>query len=288
MKALPLAIVHWTWVCILFGGGLTAQERNPDSKKVVLLRDGSSWYFDEITSKTISELQALAEGSYDLVLEEVNAEGDMAALSSRLQAALQEDGVDLILASGYLATELAIQLSDEERTRPILGSAVEFSDSLETAISSSGTSTIKNYSFITNPLRIASDLEALSDLAETDQVYALVDRRLFSEIDQDEVYAIKSRLEAKYQIRIDLLRVGESPGEILAAIPGDARAVYASILPRVAPEARKVLFQRMAERGLLTLSMVGLPDVELGALAGLAPDNRDSIAKRSALNAHQI
>ncbi|MEO0447197.1 MAG: hypothetical protein AAF191_14075, partial [Verrucomicrobiota bacterium] len=205
MKALPLAIVHWTWVCILFGGGLTAQERNPDSKKVVLLRDGSSWYFDEITSKTISELQALAEGSYDLVLEEVNAEGDMAALSSRLQAALQEDGVDLILASGYLATELAIQLSDEERTRPILGSAVEFSDSLETAISSSGTSTIKNYSFITNPLRIASDLEALSDLAETDQVYALVDRRLFSEIDQDEVYAIKSRLEAKYQIRIDLL-----------------------------------------------------------------------------------
>lgn len=262
--------------------------RRDPVRKVVIIRDDVSWYFDTFADKVKSELEAVAEGSYEIRFEDFNAKGDPRRLSEGLVAAVGDETVDLVIAAGYLATNAAMTLDEAVRKKPVLGGAVEFSELMEKAITPEGTSNIPNYSFITNPQRIAADIAALRDLSGQRSIYALVDRNLLQDEGRlVEVNQRKDLLEKQLGVRIFLIPAG-GPGNPLGSLPPSAEAVYVSVLPGIAPGEREALFARLAERGVVTLSMVGLPDVRLGAIAGLAPDNGNAIARRAALNAHQI
>ena len=60
------------------------------------------------------------------------------------------------------------------------------------------------------------------------------------------------------------------------------------VQPRLEVTARKTLYQKLAERGAVTVSMMGIEEVKLGALAGLAPNNNAAISRLAALNIHQL
>lgn len=257
-------------------------------RKVVIIRDDVSWYFDTFVERVKTELESVAEGSYNIVFDDVNAGGDPVKLNQGLLEAVQDETVDLVIAAGYIATNAAMALDDAVRKTPVLGGAVEFSDLMEKAITSEGTSKIPNYSFITNPQRVAADIAALRDLSGESSIYALVGQNLLrNDARLAEVNQRKVLLEQQLGVRIFLIPAG-GPGSALASLPPSAEAVYVSVLPGIAPPEREALFARLAEQGAVTLSMVGLPDVRLGAMAGLAPDNGDAIARRASLNAHQI
>lgn len=259
------------------------------ARKVVILKDGDSWYFDSFVEKTTIELRSLAKGSYDLEIVEVNASWDSKKLKSELDTALTDEATDLIFAAGIFATEEALILDEKERIRPVLGGAVDFFGSLDKAISEEGTSKISNYSFITNPQRVAADMEALKRLSGSRAIHTILDRELLSRIRKSkDVASISRSLEETAGVQLTLVPVGNTVESILAAIPPSAKAVYVAVLPRLAPTQRKRLFEVLAKRGVFSLSVVGLPDVKHGATAGLAPDNGNAVAKRAALNAHQI
>lgn len=259
------------------------------SRNVVILRDNVSWYFDSFVEKVKAELEKLAIDSYDVAIDDFSAQGDLGLISKKLNEFLGKPETDLVIAAGYVATSRAHDLPAGKRNRPVLGGAVEFSEMLENSISPEGTSMVANYSFITNPRRVAADIEALRNLTEQNRIYAIVERSLFYASGRaDEIQTEQRVVEKRYGVDIEILPVEGTVSSILSAIPSGARAVYISILPSLPPEERQRLFEALAKRGHITHSMVGLPDVRLGAMSGLAPDNSDAIAKRAALNAHQI
>lgn len=264
-------------------------ERARPTRKVVIIRDDISWYFDTFADKVKAELEKLSIDSYELTIEDFCAKGDNALLAKKLNSALAAADTDLVIAAGYIATSRALNLPAAQRNRPVLGGAVEFSDMLEKSISPEGTSNVANYSFITNPQRVAADIEALQNISEQNRIYAVVDRSMFYASGRaDKITEERRVVERKYGVDIEILAVDGSVSNILSAIPSGAKAVYISILPSLPPKERQRLFEALAKRGHITHSMVGLPDVRIGAMAGLAPDNSDAIAKRAALNAHQI
>ncbi|MDG2124994.1 MAG: TolC family protein, partial [Verrucomicrobiales bacterium] len=61
-----------------------------------------------------------------------------------------------------------------------------------------------------------------------------------------------------------------------------------AIQPRLDDGERKALYGALKKRGVRTVSMHGGKDVELGAMAGLARDNGEVVARRMALNLHQM
>ena len=258
-------------------------------RNVVVLKDGDSWYFDRLMNLAVMELKSLAEGTYELTVRELNAGDDLDETDALLTRSLADPEIDLILAAGYNATMRSMSLEAADRTRPIIGCAIEFSNSLETAISSEGTSTFPNYSFVADPQRAVADLEMLRDLSERKTIYALIDQSAHRRFeDKGDLDQVKRQIQSRLGISIEMIPVGDTVASVLSAIPGSARAIYVSVLPSLDPDQRKRLFTAMARRGLFSLSIVGVPDVKLGAIAGLAPDNREAVARRIALNSHQV
>ena len=255
-------------------------------RKVVIIRDGKSWYFDALAEHTRRELVTLAEGIYEVSFEDFEGGNDKDKIAALISEALAKPETDLLLAAGSVATQQTINLDDAERLRPILGGAVQFSNVLDAAISEEGTSKIPNYSFITNPRRLTADFNMLRQLTGDTTVHAVISRRILASLPQSE--STRLEIERVAKVSIQLVPVSGSAASMLASIPDNARAVYVSILPELPPEERKKLFAGMADRGIRSLSMVGVNDVKLGAMAGLAPDNAAMVGRRAALNAHQM
>ncbi len=266
------------------------QVRALPTRKVVILRDGPSWWFDRFADETAAELESLARESYDVTIENIDAGNDREALVDAMNRSLGDPTTDLIIAAGYVATQEALALPPEARTRAVLGGAVEFLDYLESAISPEGTSKLPNYSFITEPRRIEADLATLRELSGEQRILVLVEGRVYRTIpDEGQREREKRRIEESTGTRLTLVLVGgDTATEVLRDVPTTPAPVYVSLLPSLPPEEREELFARLAERGQLALSMVGYADVERGALAGLSPDNASTVTKRAALNAHQV
>ena len=276
--------------CALFAQD-AAESDGGDSKplperKVVIIRDGESWYFDSLAEQTRAELEKLAEGIYNISFADYEGGNDSEKIAELISQALANPDTDLILAAGSVVTQQTIVLDDAERVRPILGGAVQFSDILDSAISEEGTSKIPNYSFITNPRRLTADFRMLRQLTGETNVHAVITRRILDHLPESE--STRESIESAAGVRIQLVPVSGSASSMLAAIPANAKVVYVSILPELPPAERKKLFAGLAERGVRSMSMVGVSDVKLGAMAGLAPDNEAIVGRRAALNAHQM
>lgn len=255
--------------------------------EIAVLRDGPSWYFDPATERALEELRSMAVDQYTFsVRDEFNANYQSDAVSTLLQTALTDDTIDLIYAGGTIATELAASLTVDQRTKPIVGGALQFSDVRGTPISSEGTSTLPNYTFTTSPRRVAADIELLTGLTDNSTVYALIDELLLPALKNlDEA---KGALEEQFNIRLELIPAADTATATLSRLPTDVASIYVSILPRMAADERQVLFSGLAQRGVVSVSMAGHRDVRLGALAALAPDNDQALARRVALNIHQL
>ena len=85
-----------------------------------------------------------------------------------------------------------------------------------------------------------------------------------------------------------MVGAAETAEHSLGALPRDMEAVYVTLLPRMVASERELLFQGLAKRGVPSVSMWGIHDVELGAMGGLEPDTRSAVARRIAVNIHQL
>ena len=263
-------------------------EIEPPLRTIAIVRDRDSPWFEEIIAGFRAELTSLAGEQYRFELRDTfNADGDPASVEQVLREALAAPDVDVIYTAGFVATYTASGLEAAERTKPIVGGAVESLDLSSEHISLEGGSTLPNYTFIQSPRRVEADLEKLVELSGADTVYAIVDRFAFESLEG--IYRPEiDKLEAKLGVRLQAVQRGETVEESVAVLPADARAVYLPILSGVEVGFRQRLFAALAERGVFTLSILGVRDVRLGAFAGLASDNSEALHRRIALNLHQI
>lgn len=252
---------------------------------IAVVKDGDSWYFDAVVERLTTELTALAENRYTFEVKTLSAGHDPVKVRALLRQASADPNVDVLYASGAVATENAKRMSVAERTKPILAGAVQFSDTAG-LISPEGTSSISNLTFITEPKRVTADLALLQRLTNATTLHVAIDRLIYSEFDEfDEA---RAALERSLGVRLSIHTFNPTSAEALSAIPKDAKAVYMGLQPRMSVEARGRLYQGLAERGAMTVTMLGIDDVKLGALAGQAPNNGAAISRRAALNIHQM
>jgi len=254
---------------------------------IAIVRDGPSWYFDAATERFLKELEPLARDNYTFkVKDEFDAGHDPEKVGAYLRAALADAEVDIVYASGTIATERAALLSDAERTKPVMAGALQFSDIRGHPISGEGTSTLENFTFITEPKRVAADLALLTELTGAEVLDVVMDEVILPELHQLDEARETQGTALGLKIRVHPIPV--SPREAVARIPADVQALYVPILPRMDREARAEFFRLVTERKIPTVAMLGMEEVELGALASLAPDDDDAVARRTALNIHQL
>ena len=289
-----IASVGLLWVLAAPATPLPGQEDDANAEpvlplhRIAIVRDRDSPFFDAVIKGFRSELEALAEGQYRYeILDTFNADGDPARVPMVLRQALDAPNVSVIYTAGFVSTFAAASLDADVRQKPIVGGAVEFVDVNGEQISADGGSRIPNYTFIQSPRRIEADLEKLAELSGAEAIYAIVDRFAFQALEG--VYRPKiDALAEKLGVRLQAIPRGETAAESVAALPDDATAVYVPILSGVSEAFRRDLYAALSARGIMTLSILGIRDVEIGAFAGLASDDRKALYRRIALNLHQI
>ncbi|MEM7233896.1 MAG: TolC family protein, partial [Planctomycetota bacterium] len=266
----------------------TTGESELPTHVIAIVRDGDSPYFDQVIRGFRAELEALAADQYRFELRETfNAKSNSSRVSEVLRSALSDPDVSVVYTAGFVSTFEAAGLAPAERTKPVVGGAVEFVDVSGERISTDGGSKLPNYTFIQSPRRVEADLERLKQLSGADTIYAIVDRFAFTTLEG--IYRPQiDALSKKLGTTLIAVPRGETPEASVESLPADAKAVYVPILSSVKSEFRKELFERLTAKGILSLSILGVRDVEAGAFAGLARDNSSAVYRRMALNLHQI
>ncbi len=257
-----------------------------DAYSIAIIRDGDSAYFDGFVNRFNAELEGM-DHSYSIkLIDDYNAGYDPALVMEYLSAALADPQIDIIYAAGVIATEMAARMAEEDRSKPIIGGALQFSNANQKIISADGSSLLRNYTFITSPRRVSADLGLLSLLSGTTRLFALVDELYVPQLRQ--IDEVRSVIESDLGVEIEILPAAGTARETIARLPGNLEGLYVSLLPRMPDEERRLLYKELADRNILTVSMAGLADVQLGALAGLATDESQAVARRTALNIHQL
>ncbi|MDA7866466.1 TolC family protein [Verrucomicrobia bacterium] len=276
----PLAL------CVVMHLGPIVESAVPEFR-IAVVRDDDSWYFDAMVANFISELEPLAKGNYEVTIDErFNAKGDFSTVPDLIREVMADPTIDLVYTGGVAATEIAATLPDSERVKPVIGGALQMVDITWMPISEEGASEIPNYTFITNPQRVEADLKLLQRLVSPETVHILIDEPIV------EYLSILDKGTAHFEslLELDLVVTGAglTAAETLESLPEGIEAAYVTLLPRMVDSERKALFRGLAERGIPTVSMYGLLDVELGALGGMEPDSHSAVARRIALNIHQL
>ncbi len=254
---------------------------------IAIVRDGDSWYFDRNVSLFLKELNSMASSNYTIrIKDEFNAQYDANQVSNLLIEALADSNVDIVYTAGIIATERAARLPDEKRTKPIMGGALQFTDARGQPISEDGTSNLKNYTFITNPQRVAADLELIKRLTNTPKIHALIEKSILPELVN--IDKAKANMQKNLGVSIEFIAAENSASAILKSLPENITAMYVSVLPQINNAERENLYSGLAKKGIPTVTMLGEYDVKLGAMAGLAPQNQNAVARRTALNIHQL
>ena len=245
-------------VCLmveLLGGSVRAQELAPTpaaevsalpAYEIAVVKDGDSWYFDAVVERLKAELTALAENRYTFGVKTLSAGHDPVNVRALLRQASADPKIDVLYASGVVATENAKRMTVAERTKPVLAGAVQFSDTAG-LISSKGTSSVPNYTFITEPKRVMADLALLKRLTNATTLHIAIDRLIYSEFDKFE--EARLAFERVLGTRLSVHTFNPTAEDALSAIPKDAKAVYVGLQPRMSSEGRRMLYQGLAERG---------------------------------------
>jgi len=259
-----------------------------DDYTVAIIRDGNSPYFDKLIDQFKLELKSLSEGQRSLVFKDsYNAAFDADLVDTYLLTALEDESVDIVYAGGVIATEHALRRALDGLPKPVIGGALQLSDIGPNYLSKNGTSTLVNYTFIASPRRVLADLERLGQLAGVTRIHVLIDEGYVSVL-EERLDLAQLEFAEDLNLEVDFVLAGETTESTLANIPSDTSAVYVTTMPRITGEELESLYAGLSQRKLPSLAMSGRDGVEYGALLGLASDNIQSVARRSALNVHFI
>lgn len=201
-----------------------------------------------------------------------------------LGAAFDDSEVDLVLAVGSLVTYAAGR-SEQALAKPVVSAFVQRSDVFALPYSDDGESLQPNLNFVVIPQRARADVRAFRELVPFETLHVAVTAEDLNRVDN-----LAAGLERyKTQLGVEFVVVPITT-DLRASVAKlrDARAVYLTQLQRLTTDQRGELIAQLNEWNVPTFSMLGHPDVELGALAGVTPDIEDQLVRRVALNLSRL
>ncbi len=283
-------------VCLFVGRGL-AFDSSPspstpvnlaDPVGIAVIQDGPSLVYDRFVSQVREELTVLLGETHRvrwIRLPRFDARWNPHAVSAILQSALDHPQVHIVLSLGVLTTESAAR-QNMPLSKAVVGACTHLYAMANLPVSSDGRSTKSNFTFAVNPHRVRDDIRAFRQLRHFDQLHVLVDEPLLRGLPGLEAAFREAASPVGPNIR--LVPVGSQADMALDALPESTQAVYLTFLPTMSPDEQRLLVEALNDRGIPTFSQQGLPLVEMGVLAGLAPDDEVRLARRMALQVQQL
>ena len=232
------------------------------------------------------EIEELIRRDYDVRFPESKRRAsDWTAEGIRrdLDELLSDPEVDMVLVVGPFST--AALCCYPELPKPVFAPLGIDADAL--GLPSEGNSSgVRNLNYLNHPGASLRDLEAFREIVGFDTIHIISDPLIYDVL--TELYERNQRFLEPMGITIVPLFAVSSAEETLGRIPEDAQAVYFTPLLRMSREEQLKLIERLNERRVPTMSLIGRDEVEMGMLAGLrAPADYPRMARRIALNVQQ-
>jgi len=242
---------------------------------------------DQIRAIFVREIQSLTKGGFDVQFpESKQLVGDWTADAARgnLRALMADREVDLVLAIGVLAGN--VLAGESSFAKPVLAPFV-IDPALQGLPNKNGKSGVKNLSYLANPWTLATEIGIFREVAPFTRLAMMVNRSFFDSVDGLDARVQQAAKEAG--VVVDIVKVGDSVDEALAALPAEAEAVYVAPLIQLSSEQFQALVAGLNGRKLPTFAQLGRIDVERGLLAGTRPlSDFARIGRRLAIDVQRI
>lgn len=255
---------------------------------IAIVTDGPSAYCDQQTERIRQEIDLLVRDEFEVRFKDppaYNAGWDAEAVPGVVAAALQDPEVDVVLVMGLLATD-AVLAQPDPLPKPVLSGFVQDSETIGMPVDADGRSAKPGLTFVVTPMRAVRDLEMFRRMVDYTRVDVLIDAIILQHLRN--LPAVTRAFEQRLNVKLRFIPVGARADEALARIDDDVQALYLTPPMRMDDAELQRLIDGINERRIPAFSMVGHQDVERGMLAGLAPDARQRLARRAALNLQQI
>lgn len=272
------------------GTGMPADEIPTGRKQITIavVQDGDSEYSTGLIKLIEKELLILTKNEFDVRFKRNSAwsaDWNPDRISEVLNKALDDTEVDIVLTAGVLVSREAVR-RDLILNKPVINACVEDADMVGLPYNQEGHSTKKNLNFVVVPLRATRDVSMFKNMVDFKTMGVVVDDLLLDNI--KEISSDISKAEKELGITIRPLRMNTSAQKVLDQVDDSMDAVYLTPGMRISSDEWQKIIDGINEKKLPTFSMMGYQDVNLGALAGYAPQTDMRVARRLALNLRQV
>ncbi|MEZ4647537.1 MAG: TolC family protein [Candidatus Eisenbacteria bacterium] len=257
--------------------------------RVGFVVDGPWERNDEIVSLFRDEIRRVNENDFDVRFPEtamLAGTHDGPSVQAALERLFSDRSIDLVVAMGPISTLEAARW-ERPLTKPVVAPFVLDSDTEGIPRTERGTSGVPNLVYIEGPQTIQEDLNAFRSIVDFRKLGFLLNQSL-----RERLRALGVDLDSRFQalgVDVQVVAVGSSADETLAALDSDVDAIYLVPLIELAPGEFDRLIQGLIEKKLPSFSFLGREDVERGILAGLTAESIfPRYARRAALDVQRI
>ncbi len=251
---------------------------------VGVVLDGPSDRFAAQQQQYVDELLVLTAGEFDVRIKRFSGEWTNVSISAAIERAYDDDEVDLVMVTGFLANQLAA-------TRPAFSKPTFLPLIIDTALIAGkpgvGQSGVRNLNYLSMYADFADDLDTLRRITPYQNLALLLDAGLSSAIPK-----LRERAFATTEARgVELIEVAHDgvDHDLMKRVPAETDAVFLAGLPRMPSEDFDRLIAAINAAGLPSYSFVGVADVERGLLVtNSEPRDVERQARLNALNMQAV
>ncbi|MEO9804506.1 MAG: TolC family protein [Reichenbachiella sp.] len=243
----------------------------------------TSFLLDEI----MKEAKTLLKSDYRLVLEPENiihSDCNVEKAKENLDRLLADSKIDMVLGLDALSSH--VMASNGPYRKPVIATTVINAQVQKIPITIEGRSGVKNLTYLELPYSPIRDIEVFSTMIGFEKLALLIDEEAGG------IPEIRSFLEKSLNelgITYEFVLMEDSAPAVITKLGNNFDAVYLFPSDRLGIDQYQQLINAVNEKGLLSFSLLGRPDVNKGVLAGAAPSsNIKLIARRMALNIQRI
>ncbi len=273
------ALIHLFVAATLFAGTPNQAAARDITVGVVSDGPGSG---SAIRDKVEAELKLITGATVNFKsAPEFNAGWKMSGVRPALMAALNDPEVDYVMVVNLIAAREA-GASDLVLTKPVLVAIPEHFGYFEESPYEINGKFKKNLSVIHIPQGLVRDIETFREMIPFDTCHVAIDD-LYAE--EFHVFSKgQDEFEDSLGLDIELLPVSDDISRTLVNVGDGVDVVVLAFTPRLSLAKRAELIEGLTAKGIPTFSIIGHPDVEIGALAALVPELDGIVARRVALN----
>ena len=255
--------------------------------RIGVVFDGEADVTNQLLEQIQGEILTLTEGEFDVRFEAEDVlAGDWTetGIHASVDVLLRDPDVDLVLALGVVASH--VFCCREDLPKPVIAGFV-IDSTLQDLPLVDGASGVENLNYLAFPSTFERDIDLFYEIVPFSKV-TVVFNRWFVNIVPEISEQIRQLVAAK-GLGFEIISVGESVDEALAAISKDAEAVYLAPLLHLPEAERQRFIDGLIAKRLPSFSIFGVAEVADGVLAAQRDDAfYDRLARRIALNVQRI